>query len=89
MALLFEIHFCNPAPESFRFLKDRSLLCTQDPGKNRDDAIGSPGAKRRRGGGRGRWGEGGGGPAAHLWIDLRARRGVGRHLAAAVASTSR
>jgi hypothetical protein len=29
----------------------------------------------RRGGGRGRWGEGGGGPAAHLWIDLRARRG--------------
>jgi hypothetical protein len=48
MALLFEIHFCNPAPKSFRFLTSRSLLCTQDLGKNRDDAVGSLGANRRR-----------------------------------------
>jgi hypothetical protein len=46
--VLLEIPFCNPAPESFRFLTSRSLLCTQDPGKNRGDAIGSP---RAAGGG--------------------------------------
>jgi hypothetical protein len=41
--VLVEIHFCNSTPDSFRFLTSRSLLCTQDPGKNRDDAIGSLG----------------------------------------------
>jgi hypothetical protein len=41
--VLLEIHFCNPTPEIFRFLTSRSLLCTQNPEKNRDDAIRSPG----------------------------------------------
>jgi hypothetical protein len=41
--VLFKKPICKEVPESFRFLTSRSLLFTQDPGKNGEDAIGSLG----------------------------------------------
>jgi hypothetical protein len=41
--VLFKKPICKEVPESFRFLTSWSLLCTQDPGKNGDDTIGSLG----------------------------------------------
>jgi hypothetical protein len=41
--VIFKKPICKEVPESFRFLTSRSLLCTQDRGKNGEDAIGSLG----------------------------------------------
>jgi hypothetical protein len=41
--VLFKKPICKEVLDSFRFLTSRSLLFTQDPGKNGEDAIGSLG----------------------------------------------
>jgi hypothetical protein len=91
--ILFEIHFCDQAPDSFRFLTSGSLLCTQDPGKNGEDAIGSSGAagggsgqnpaSRRRG-----WpGKGQGGDHELTTCRFEAGNGAGMALASSLGGT--
>jgi hypothetical protein len=69
------------------------LLCTKTPGNIEEPAIGSLGVRPlavpagfRRGGGRGRWGEGGGDHVTHLAVDLRRLRKSGTPAAAAAAA---
>jgi hypothetical protein len=91
--LLLEIHFCDQAPDSFRFLTNRSLFCTQDRRKNGEDAIGSSGAadsgsgqnpaSRRRG-----WpGKGRGGDHELTTRRFEAGSGAGRASASSLGGT--
>jgi hypothetical protein len=77
MTLLLEIQICTEVPGSFEILRICSWFAPSPLERSGSPQLGPWGrppavlAGFRRGGGQGRWGEGGGDPATHLSVDLR------------------